>query len=261
MAFDDPIVFPGKLGASHLHTFFGNTGTDGISTTESLLASQSSSCAGGTANRSAYWIPSLIDTTTRRALMPIQNIVYYKSGYDGNPRSTLVAPPNGLRIVAGRKATDSGPMGSWDYWGGAAIFSCNDGGKSETIPACPAGGELHISLTFPNCWDGKNLDSPDHRSHMAYAGYTVDKRCPASHPQGIPQISVNIVYKVEPGANASNYRLASDNYPAGVPGGYSLHGDIWIAWDEDIKKAWMDNCVKAGKDCHGFLLGDGRMLY
>ena len=24
------------------------------------------------------------------------------------------------------------------------------------------------SLRFPTCWDGKNLDSPDHMSHMSY---------------------------------------------------------------------------------------------
>lgn len=27
--------------------------------------------------------------------------------------------------------------------------------------------ELHV--TFPDCWDGVRLDSPDHRSHMAYS--------------------------------------------------------------------------------------------
>jgi hypothetical protein len=32
MAFDDPIVFPGQSGRSHLHTFFGNTARPASST-------------------------------------------------------------------------------------------------------------------------------------------------------------------------------------------------------------------------------------
>ena len=35
MAFDDPIVYPGRPGAAHLHTFFGNTGTNAASTEQS----------------------------------------------------------------------------------------------------------------------------------------------------------------------------------------------------------------------------------
>ena len=37
-AADDPIVFPGQAGKSHLHTFFGNTTTSAASTYESLRA-------------------------------------------------------------------------------------------------------------------------------------------------------------------------------------------------------------------------------
>ena len=28
--------------------------------------------------------------------------------------------------------------------------------------------ELEMSMKMPNCWDGVNLDSADHRSHVAY---------------------------------------------------------------------------------------------
>ena len=36
MAEDDPIVYPGAPGASHLHVFFGNTSTNANSTVKSL---------------------------------------------------------------------------------------------------------------------------------------------------------------------------------------------------------------------------------
>jgi hypothetical protein len=32
--------------------------------------------------------------------------------------------------------------------------------------ACPAG--MMVNVRFPTCWDGVNLDSPDHMSHVAY---------------------------------------------------------------------------------------------
>ena len=31
-------------------------------------------------------------------------------------------------------------------------------------------GGLRAEVTFPSCWDGLNLDSADHKSHMAYPG-------------------------------------------------------------------------------------------
>ena len=37
--------------------------------------------------------------------------------------------------------------------------------------------ELHVN--FPDCWDGKRLDSPDHHSHMAYS---TDYVCPRHTP-------------------------------------------------------------------------------
>jgi hypothetical protein len=28
---------------------------------------------------------------------------------------------------------------------------------------------LQLDVIFPDCWDGRHLDSPDHKSHMAYS--------------------------------------------------------------------------------------------
>jgi hypothetical protein len=40
--------------------------------------------------------------------------------------------------------------------------------SSAAIPTCPAGSYLSAKIIFPGCGDGMNLDSADHRSHMAY---------------------------------------------------------------------------------------------
>jgi hypothetical protein len=265
MAFDDPIIFPGKQGASHLHTFFGNRSADFASTTESLLAANASTCAGGTVNLSSYWMPAMVNTVTRRALVPTEFMVYYKKGYNGLLNAEITIPPNGLRMIGGRSATATAITDA-DFFT-VARFSCDGGAWQNTIPACAAGHQLHTSLDFPNCWDGKNLDSPDHRSHMASTqgqparDGQAEWRCPASHPVPIPQITVNTTYTVEAGADASQYRLASDMYEAGKPGGITHHADVWIAWNEDIKATFVKRCINAGFDCHAYLLGDGRTLW
>jgi hypothetical protein len=96
MSYDDPIVFPGKPGASHLHTFFGNTSTNYASTHDTLTAPTSaSSCPGGAANKSAYWFPALMNGAT--PLAPSLIGVYYKSEF--LPAATINQVPQGIKMV------------------------------------------------------------------------------------------------------------------------------------------------------------------
>ena len=60
LGYDDPIVYPGQPGKSHLHQFFGNTLTDANSTFASLRGTGDSTCMGPL-NRSAYWIPAMMN--------------------------------------------------------------------------------------------------------------------------------------------------------------------------------------------------------
>src|SRR5919109_941291 len=54
---DDPIVFPGRPGAAHLHDFFGARSTD-RSSTAAFLPTGGTTCAMP-ADTSAYWMPAL----------------------------------------------------------------------------------------------------------------------------------------------------------------------------------------------------------
>ena len=73
---DDPIVYPGKPGASHEHTFVGNRSTDAFSSFGSLRS-------GGTTcmrrdDTAAYWVPALYQDTTE--ILPVAATVYYRRG-------------------------------------------------------------------------------------------------------------------------------------------------------------------------------------
>ena len=128
----------------------------------------------------------------------------------------------------------------------------------KSIQNCAAGSELWHTVVFPQCWDGVNLDSPDHRSHMAYPS---GGACPVTHPVPTPVISFNIVYKVSEANAPLRWRLASDNYDPSLPAGYSSHGDWFNGWKTDVMDAFIKNCDQAAADCHSALLGDGREIY
>jgi hypothetical protein len=250
MNFDDPIVAPGKVGAAHLHAYFGNTGADAFSTARSLRESGNSTCRGGIANRTAYWVPALVDQQGNPQT-PGAAEIYYKTGYRGIEPSAITGFPAGLRIIAGDARASSEQANAW--WGCDGRYI----GRSPTIPECPEGDRIVMTVVFPQCWDGVNLDSDDHKRHMAYPQHG---RCPTSHPVAVPEITFNIPYAVANGSS-SRLRLASDTYDDALPPGYSAHADWFDAWDPAVMQAWVKGCDAAGLDCHSHLLGDGRELY
>jgi hypothetical protein len=254
MAADDPIVYPDQPGRSHLHTFFGNTGANAYSTADSLARTGNSTCNGGTINRSAYWVPSMIDTGTRAPVQPLHAMFYYKTGYNGIKPHEVQPFPEGLRMIAGspKNTTTKGPFQYKCIGKGAEHLV----GKS--IQNCPAGTQLWAVVFFPQCWDGVNLDSPDHKSHMSY---TVNRACPATHPVPLPEITFNVVYAVKEANAPLRWRLSSDSYDRSLPAGYSAHGDWFNGWQKDIMRTFVQKCNQASKDCHAHLLGDGRAFF
>jgi Domain of unknown function (DUF1996) len=248
---DDPIVFPGQPGKAHLHAYFGNTLADASSTAESLRTSGNSTCRGGIANRSAYWVPAVIDKNGA-PVEPHSAQVYYKTGYEGVRPEQVQVFPQGLRMIAG-DAKASGPGQQRAFW------SCYTyAGHPNAIPDCQPGEIVIMMVQFPQCWNGRDLDSDDHKSHMSYP---VNGACPDTHPVAIPEITFNIYYEVPEGTRSSDWRLASDMYDASLPGGYSAHGDWFEGWDRDVAETFVKNCDQASKDCQSHMLGDGRMIF
>jgi Domain of unknown function (DUF1996) len=259
MNFDDPIVFPGQPAKSHLHTFFGNTLTRAGSTADSIANLGNSTCAGGISNRTAYWVPTLIDTADSRPKIPDGSIWYYKTG--GMLAAKVKPFPKGLRMIAGNarsaQASDSEHI-QWSCWDTGGI-------NQRFIPtSCPIGDSVVMRVAFPQCWDGQNLDSLDHKSHMSYPISVPGQsyfECPSSHPVQLTQIGLNVKYKVTDAAAPAKWRLSSDMYDTTKPGGFSAHGDWFNGWEEGVLNTWVKRCINDGYDCHGFLLGDGRIQY
>jgi hypothetical protein len=290
LAYNDPIVFPGKAGASHLHHFFGNTMADANSTYDSLRTTGMSTC-GSPVNRSAYWVPAMMNGKGK-VVNPELISIYYKQLPNDHPdcfKNGLKGCrplPRGLRYVFGYNSkTGTG------FWGSGAddhgFFSCvpkddknitpgTIGGHRPNIIAtaktCPVGGnQLEMMIHSPECWDGVNLDSADHRSHVAYK-YDPHTdgifRCPDTHPYLLPTFSIAVFYDVTAEMHAdlntdgtwkgtqNGWHLSSDEMSNSIPGS-TAHADWFGAWDEDVMAMWHNNCINKRLNCAGGNLGNG----
>jgi uncharacterized protein DUF1996/carbohydrate binding protein with CBM6 domain len=235
---DDPIVFPGMSAASHMHTFMGNDSTDANTTTMSLLANAGSSCQPGE-DRSAYWVPEL--TENGKKVDPHGVTVYYGSRLK-DPTKT-VPFPQGFRMIVGdakrQVATPKGAPGQfWCAGNGGETGRSADG----NWPVCAKTAELTYQLTFPDCWDGVHLDSPDHKSHVGPTGN--DGTCASGKfPVAIPSLSFVIGYPSS--GSTAGFKLSSGNAS-------SMHGDAFFAWDDEALGSRVKNCIVQKAKCDSF---------
>lgn len=249
--YDDPIIYPDQPGKSHFHMFFGNTETNAFTTDNTLINSGGGTCQGYELNRSAYWVPALLDNKGN-AVVPFQIIIYYKT----KSPDSVIPMPQGLQMIGGNDLHYSFETRDELHW------SCGGSGNkynmTNRIPDC-GGDVINASVQFPNCWDGVNLSkpAPDYTSHLTYVNE--NQPCPSSHPQRLPQISFLIYWRGTDSVNG--WQLSSDNLdaPGATPGG-SLHADWWGAWNDETIELWTFNCLRARRNCTYGQTGTSRQL-
>jgi uncharacterized protein DUF1996 len=275
---DDPIVHPHHHKASHSHEFYGNRSTNANSTLASMRGA-GTTCRRGE-DKSGYWIPTLYKfgqpvaaesiTAYYRtagkdpaALQPLPDGLQMVAGdaeakevqdddivdwsctegqvFDntvlgrGAAKARLRKAIARLRRLKHRDASRRIVRLARERLDLAKLDV-----KPSALPRCAAGYRLHLSLSFPDCWDGTHLDSADHKSHMAFADYAAgEQRCPASHPVPVPAITFSISWPIGDGQGA---RLASGAVR-------TMHGDVFSAWDPGMLAFHVGRCLKADIDC------------
>lgn len=288
LSYNDPIVYPGQKGKSHLHQFFGNDSVDENSTYDSLRKAGNSTC-GNALNRSGYWMPALLNGKGG-VVVPDFVTIYYKRYNATSPQCTQAAKacvqlPRGLRYIFGYDMLNMAGKKT-----GGGYFNCdnfympaNHPNKAlvkpghyksivEAGPNCPIGSKLGAVISSPDCWNGKDLDSPDHRSHMAYQSRdpnTGQMRCPTTHPYMVAQFTLGAWFEVDADLKRSgvwdgtfnSWHLSSDDMP-GMPmtPGTTFHTDWFGAWGDSVLKLWHDNCIEKLKSCTAAEIGDGTQL-
>ena len=115
------------------------------------------------------------------------------------------------------------PLGFRMITPGEEVFSDEEVGRES---------EMEISISFQECWDGENLDSHDHMSHVAFRlGERDDAPCPNTHPVRLPRLDFFIRWFNTPRAT---WRFSDENNPL------RFHADYISGWDEDFLQQLLD---------------------
>lgn len=185
--------------------------------------------------------------------------------------------PKGLNMLAGnssnREWRGPWPVPATSFWGPddttqealaakAMGFNCMnyEPGKNEPSFAYPwlrskeyldqnCINGIRAEIIFPSCWDGQNLDSDDHKSHMAYPPFIQDGICPDTHPVYLPILFYETIWQTNAFANVPGRFVFSN----GDPTGYGYHADFIASWDDGVQEA-----VKANTLCTS-LASDGEV--
>ena len=162
--------------------------------------------------------------------------------YRGNATSKVVPMPKFLRELTGdAKPTSRGPANARATW------TCSGFADrlSDKYPICPAGRQVQRVEDFPGCWDGKNIDSENHRSQVAFADKTTGA-CPAGFV-AIPQLRITISYDI-PEEVQENGQYALDSFPEENHNPFSDHNDF-INVNSVRQMNKIAACINAGRRC------------
>lgn len=266
----DPIVNPNAI-SGHVHTVAGGSGFGMGSTYASLRNSTCTSCHINQ-DKSAYWVPQLYyqnpnngsfeDVPTIGAM----TIYYLQRTAPNEPVENIKPFPPGFQMLAGSPMLRSSGNSLEQQ---AVNYVCLDYAKGSSswsgLPSqnCPQG--LRAQIVFPSCWDGKNLDAADHKSHMAYPWGVSTGGCPAGFPVRLMTVFIEVTFQVD---QFSGRWYAGRDQPfvfsTGDPTGYGFHGDFQNGWDIDVLTKAIVQCqnlsgqetdcplfdLRYGQNCH-----------
>lgn len=226
----DPIVNPGGV-AGHMHNIVGGNGFKFSMGYKDALSATCSTCKAKK-DKSNYWIPHLYAKMKNGTFYSVGNsgaTIYYLQRNDP-PTQEILPFPEGFRMLAGDPLRRTYQEGNVEQK--AISFVCLGGttGQTPLIPnaKCPSG--LRVQIVMPSCGDGR-LDSPDHKSHMAYPSGTDNGTCPPTHPKRYITLFYEFIYDISrfdsEWVNGKHPFMLSN----GDPTGCGLHADFVNGWD------------------------------
>ncbi|WP_244452043.1 DUF1996 domain-containing protein [Streptomyces seoulensis] len=256
---DNVIVAPGvSNGAHHFHDYVGNQSNTAFASDQDLADAKTSCADQG--DRSTYYWPVLRlqnGKQERDAGAPgggtegnAGEIVTPKEvtlTFVGSPSGQVTEMPRLLRIITGdAKAFVNGPANANASW---SCTGFEDRQLKDKYPLCPSGSDVVRSFHFQSCWDGRNADSANHRTHVAFAD--AQGNCPAGF-KAIPQLVQRIVYDVDAPSLADGGKgtplFAVDSFPEQQHKPVTDHGDFINVFDEDLMRTMVD-CINSGREC------------
>ncbi|WP_145926802.1 DUF1996 domain-containing protein [Amycolatopsis orientalis] len=153
----------------------------------------------------------------------------------------VVAMPKFLRVLYGdAKQSTNGPANARPSW------TCTgfEDRLTELYPICPQGSKIARVHAFPNCWDGKNTDSANHRTHIVFSDR--DGRCPRGF-KNVPQLRITLVYNIPPNIQAAG-QYAVDAFDQEKHNPRSDHDDFANVMSQCLMNQLV-KCINSGKRC------------
>ncbi|WP_328983173.1 DUF1996 domain-containing protein [Streptomyces mirabilis] len=259
---DNVIVAPGVTnGAHHLHDYVGNQSNDAFATNDDL-ANAETTCQNQGDKSTYYWPVLRVQDGTQEFDADknggglegnVGKVLQAKQAqieFIGSPRSKVVEMPTFLRIITGdAKAFTNGPANANAHWSCTGFEDKVQ--LTDKYPICPQGSSVVRSFAFQSCWDGQNIDSANHRTHVAFAD--ANGNC-AGGFKAIPQLTMRLIYDV-PAPTLENGQVknpyAVDGFPEQVHKAITDHDDFINVFDASLMREMVD-CINAGRQC-----GDG----
>ena len=115
-------------------------------------------------NKSLYWHPTVYSYDSESNTFH-KDEIWFASAYYIWETGKAKAFPNGFKMIAG--FDDDNTRASAECVGPSPCEKDDCSTNNDFFPTT-ACAELEVSMAFPTCWDGENIDSEDHRSHVSY---------------------------------------------------------------------------------------------
>ncbi|OBT87321.1 hypothetical protein VE02_03029 [Pseudogymnoascus sp. 03VT05] len=245
----DPIINPGVISA-HVHAVIGGTAFQQTMGLNTAVNAKDTTC-DKKIDKSNYWQPQLYHQNSDgsfdlihfqgTAVYYLNRACDYEAGRTQCPSGfSPAAPPAGLRMVTGNPMRRTIDESLFEHQ--AMQHVCLNADSSDDTYSLPKQScdRMRAETFFPSCWDGVNLDSDNHSSHMAYPAIgTYDGGvCPESHPKAIFSLFYEFFYDTSAYKDFNKWV-----YAMGDPTGYGLHGDFINGWtDQNALETAIQTC-------------------
>ncbi|MFD2418950.1 DUF1996 domain-containing protein [Amycolatopsis pigmentata] len=161
--------------------------------------------------------------------------------FRGNAAGPVTAMPQFLRILTGdAKQSTNGTKNARASW------TCTgfEDRLLDKYPICPAGSKVERIHDFPSCWDGKNVDSTNHRDHIVFPD--ANGKCKQGF-KAVPQLRITLTYSI-PRDVQLNGQYKVDAFAQEKHNPLSDHDDFANVMSQAIMTRVV-NCINGGKTC------------
>jgi len=236
----DPVSSIGAI-APHVHTVAGGSNFGPRSTSEELRASK---CTSGpiVEDKSNYWTPTLYFQWANGSFTSVDGTVSIK--YLFNPSEAVPFPDDFKMLVGSPTSRSKNESESIHDETFLCLNPLAQASRHNVFPALRCPGGLRSQVTFPSCWDGKNHDSDDHKTHVAFA--TNGKCTDPAYPVTLPQIQVEVHWQTAEFYSLANHALNPKQpfvFSNGDSTGHSFYAGFLNGWETKILKRAVENCT------------------